>query len=282
MADSSAKPRAGQADYARAGSAEANAGGGAHRHAGRRFAPRPLPTLAAALLVPLFVALGQWQWGKAGVKGDRQALLDTRSAEAPVHLSATPVDAETLRYRRIVVRGVWEPQRQILIDNRIYRERAGYHVLTPLRIEGGTTRVLINRGWIPALPEHSRVPVVDTPAGPVEISGLAIVPSPRFFTLGTDAGSAAGAKTQWQPVWQNLDLARYRAVAAALEADGANPFTLQPIVVQMAPDSAGGGFAREWPRPDERIERHLGYALQWWSFAATTVLIWLFVNFRRP
>ncbi|MBA3995674.1 MAG: SURF1 family protein [Candidatus Accumulibacter sp.] len=285
MADSSAKPRAGQADYARAGSAEANAGGGAHGRAGRRFAPRLLPTLAAALLVPLFVALGQWQWGKAAVKDDLQTLLDTRSAEAPVQLAATPVDAAALRYRRIVVRGVWEPQRQILIDNRIYRERAGYHVLTPLRIEGGATRVLVNRGWIPALPEHSRVPVVDTPAGPVDVSGLAIVPSARFFTLGADAGSAAGTGTQWQTVWQNLDLARYRAVVEALEADGANgaeDFALQPVVVQMAPDSAGGGFAREWPRPDERIERHLGYALQWWSFAATTVLIWLFVNFRRP
>lgn len=236
---------------------------------GRRFAPRLLPTLAAALLVPLFVALGQWQWDKAAVKGDRQALLDARGAEPPVRLPASAADAESLRYRRVIARGEWEPARQILIDNRVHRERAGYHVLTPLRIDGGPLRVLVNRGWVPALPEHHRLPAIATPDGTVEIAGTAIVPGTRFFTLGGEAP----ADGPWRAVWQNLDLARYRAAV---------DFPLQPVVVQMAADSAGGGFVREWPRPDERIERHLGYALQWWSFAATTVLIWLFVNFRRP
>jgi surfeit locus 1 family protein len=58
-------------------------------------------------------------------------------------------------------------------------------------------------------------------------------------------------------------------------------FPVQPVVIQMDPDSAGGGFVREWPRPDERIERHLGYAWQWYGFAATLVAIWLVVNIRR-
>jgi cytochrome oxidase assembly protein ShyY1 len=73
-------------------------------------------------------------------------------------------------------------------------------------------------------------------------------------------------------VWQNLDLARY-----AREV----PFPLQLVVIQLSPDSSAGGFAREWPRPDERIERHVGYAFQWWGFAIATVIIWLVVNLRR-
>lgn len=73
-------------------------------------------------------------------------------------------------------------------------------------------------------------------------------------------------------VWQNLNLARYAKAVT---------FPLQPLVIQLSPESAAGGFAREWPRPDERIERHVGYALQWWGFAAVTVVIWLVVNFRR-
>lgn len=272
MADSSAKPRAGQADYARSAADAANV----RQRGTGSFAPRWLPTLAALLLVPFFIALGQWQWGKATVKGDLQVLLDARSAEPPALLPATPVDAASLRYRRVLVRGVWDTQRQILIDNRIHHERAGYHVLTPLRIEGGTTRVLVDRGWIPALPEHRQVPRVDTPGGPVEVTGMAVIPSPYFFTLGAETavqdGSTSLVETPWQSVWQNLDLARYRAAV---------DFPVQPVVIQMAPDSAGTGFVRDWPRPDERIERHLAYALQWWSFAATTVLIWLFVNLRR-
>ena len=58
-------------------------------------------------------------------------------------------------------------------------------------------------------------------------------------------------------------------------------FPLQPVVVQLDPASAAGGFARAWPRPDERLEKHLSYALQWWGFALATVAIWIAVNLRR-
>jgi len=234
-----------------------------------RFRPRLLPTLAAALLVPLFISFGQWQWNKATVKGDLQALLDARSAAPAVLLPASPVDAPALRYRKVIVRGRYEPAHQILIDNRIYHEQAGYHVVTPLRIEGSEMRVLVNRGWVPALAEHSQSPHVATPDGPVEIAGMAIVPSSRFFTLGA---AEPASPTEWPSVWQNLDLARY---AKAVD------FPVQPVVIQLAADSNAGGFAREWPRPDERLEKHVSYALQWWGFAATTVLIWLVVNLRR-
>ncbi|HEX5803074.1 MAG TPA: hypothetical protein VFY24_08610, partial [Azospira sp.] len=58
-------------------------------------------------------------------------------------------------------------------------------------------------------------------------------------------------------------------------------FPLQPIVLQLDPASAGGGgFVRDWPRPDERIERHVGYAWQWYGFAAATLGIWLFFLLR--
>ncbi|MFZ2852626.1 MAG: SURF1 family protein [Rhodocyclaceae bacterium] len=249
-------------DYARAAGCAAIA----RIPAARRFRPRLLPTLAAALLVPLFVAFGQWQWNKAGIKGERQALRDARSAEAPLQLPATPVDAETLRYRRVVVRGSYEPAQQILIDNRIYREEAGYHVLTPLRIEGSQMRVLVNRGWIAALAEHHRLPEVATPDGVVEVSGMAVVPGTRFFTLG---GAKPGSA---QRVWQNPDLPGYARTVG---------FPLQPVLIELAPESPAGGFARDWPRPDERRERHVGYALQWWGFALATLAIWIAVNFRR-
>jgi len=59
-------------------------------------------------------------------------------------------------------------------------------------------------------------------------------------------------------------------------------FPLQPVVLQLDADSPAGGFVREWPRPDDRRQTNLGYALQWWSFAATTVVLWLLLNFRKP
>jgi surfeit locus 1 family protein len=221
--------------------------------------------LLVAVLVPLFVSLGNWQWHKAAVKAERQATLDARAGEAPVLLPSTPVDAEAMRYRRVVVHGRFEPAHQILIDNRIHREQAGYHVVTPLRIEGSDLRVLVDRGWVPAGHSRAVLPSVDTPSGLVTLTATAVMPGTRFFTLGPQATRIdwrdAGAR-----VWPNLDLARFRQAV---------DFPLQPVILQLDPDSPAG-FVREWARPDERIERHVGYALQWYGFAVAVVAIWAY------
>ena len=218
-----------------------------------------------AVLVPTFVSLGLWQWNKAAGKEARQSLLDARGHEPVVQLAAAAVDAESLRYRHVTVRGRYEPQFQILIDNRVHQERAGYHVVTPLRIEGSDMRVLVNRGWVPAALDR-KLPSVETPSGEVDLLATAVIPGTRFFTLAPEQTGSG-----WQTLWQNLDLARYRQAV---------DFRLQPIVLQLEPESAGGGFVREWPRFDERIERHIGYAWQWFGFAVATVGIWLFFVLR--
>ena len=223
------------------------------------------------MLVPLFICAGQWQWNKAASKAQLQAQLDARRGEPAVEAPKTRVDAQSLsvlRYREVVATGRYETEHQILIDNRTQHGQAGYHVITPLRIDGSEVRVLVNRGWLPALAEHSRVPEFTTPTGTVEVSGTAIIPATRFFTLA----SVNAVKPGWQVVWQNLDLAAY-ALAAG--------FPIQPFVIELDAQSPAGGFVREWRAPDDKREINLGYAFQWWAFAATTAALWLVLNFRR-
>jgi surfeit locus 1 family protein len=220
--------------------------------------------LLVIVLVAAFISLGLWQWRKYEAKTNLQAELDARSRSAVVAMSAAPVDAESLRYRHVSLRGEFETGRQILVDNRVHHERAGYHVVTPLRLAGSEIRVLVNRGWIPAGSSRSFVPVVASPPGEVELTGIAVVPGTRFFTL-------APAPAGWQPVWQNLDLGAFAAAA---------PWPVQPVVVQLDAD-APHGFAREWPRPDERAEVHRSYALQWFGFALSSIAIWLWFVLRK-
>ncbi|WP_235943300.1 SURF1 family protein [Zoogloea dura] len=233
---------------------------------GRRFRPSPWGGLLALAVAAGCIQLGNWQHGKADRKAAAQALLDQRTQDGAIRLGGAAVDADDLRSRPVVVRGRFETGRQFLVDNRIQREQAGYHVITPLRIEGSDMRVLVNRGWIPASDQHADLPTVLTPDEPLELRGTVIVPGQRFFTLGPEPAGDA-----WQPVWQNLDLARFRTFA---------PWPLQPVVIQLDPASPAG-FGREWPRPDERLERHLSYALQWYGFAASALLIWLALAWRR-
>lgn len=222
--------------------------------------------LLLAVLLPTFISLGLWQWRKAETKTAMQLELDVRSSGLPVAMPTVPTDAESLRYRRVILRGTFDASRQVLIDNRLHQEQAGYHVITPLRLEGSSMHVLINRGWLPAAADHRILPQATVPPGTIELTGIAVVPGQRFFNLAPQPSSG------WDPVWQNLDLERFRQVVT---------YPLQPVVIQLDPEALGG-YLREWPRPDERAERHRSYALQWFGFAAASLGIWAYFLFRRP
>ncbi|MCX7628489.1 MAG: SURF1 family protein [Methylophilaceae bacterium] len=230
------------------------------------FRPPLLPTIAAALLVVGMAKLGFWQYDKAEQKKTLQATFDARLAEAPVALPDRITDPESWRYRRIRATGYYDPKFQILLDNQVENGMAGYHVITPFRVEGASTVLLVDRGWIP-MGDRSRLPSVDTPAGKVEVIGFVWLPSTKFYELAPPP-----VTTIWQTVWENMDMARYAKVSG---------LEIYPFVLRLDASSTAGGFVRNWARPAERIETHIGYAWQWWGFAIAVVAIWLFVNFKR-
>ena len=74
-------------------------------------------------------------------------------------------------------------------------------------------------------------------------------------------------------VWQNLDIPRYEA---------ATGLTVLPVIVeQTAPAAPGDDLVREWPAPDLGAEKHMSYMLQWFAFAATTLVLWGWTTWRR-
>ena len=226
------------------------------------------PSLATLALLPLMIGLGLWQLDRAAQKQLLQAEYDRRQQEPAVQLVSVLEPPEALRFRRVVARGRYEPEHQILIDNRVHRGQAGYHVLTPLRLGDGSVRVLVNRGWVPLGQDRAVLPVIETPRGLVEVTGLAAVPQTKGFHLGGAKPPGEG----WQPVWQYLDLDVFRDNVA---------FPLQPIVILLDPDSANGGFVRQWARLDAGIATHQGYAFQWFSLAAALAAIYILLNTRK-
>jgi surfeit locus 1 family protein len=222
------------------------------------------------LLVALFVALGQWQWGKAERKAAAQALLDTHAVEASIRLPATRIaDADAFHYRRVVVQGHYRAEGQILLDNQMMDEQVGYRVLTPFVIVGGKTEVMVDRGWVAAPADRRLLPddvLRAVSPAPTLLAGTAVVPSRKHFALAADTAPAGGNAR-----WQFLDLDRYASEAKA---------ELQPVIIRLDPGQPDG-YLRVWPRPDDRNERHLSYALQWFGFAASTVGIWAWFGLRR-
>lgn len=222
--------------------------------------------LFVALLLPAFLALGFWQLRKAETATALQTALEDCARAAPGEMPVTPVEATQLRHRRYVLRGRYDPAGQILLDNRIHRERAGYHVLTPLRLDGADMHVLVDRGWVPAAPDRRTLPEVAPPPDRIVVTGIAVEPPARVFTLGDPVAILPGAS-----VWQQLDFPRLRAALGR---------PLQPVVVRLDA-AAEHGYVRDWPRADERALRNRGYAWQWFGFALAAPAIWLFVVLRR-
>lgn len=226
-----------------------------------------LPTMTALLFTGIFCALGIWQLHRAEEKTALQAEYDRRALQAPVPLGSTVLSADALQFYRVEAKGLYESDYALLLDNRVHHGVAGYHVLTPLRIAGGETRVLVNRGWVPLGADRAQLPAIDPPRGAVTVTGVAVVPRPGF-TLGTPDALRPDRVT----TWQQLDLARYAAETR---------FALQPIVILLDPQSPAGGFVRDWARLDTGIAVHQGYAFQWFALAVTVLVLLAYWSARE-
>jgi surfeit locus 1 family protein len=227
-----------------------------------RFTPRLVPTLAAAVMLALLLSLGRWQVSRAHEKEERQALYEARLAAPPFRLAGPVDDGGALLYRRLEATGRYQPTQQIYIDNRLHQGRAGFHVITPLQLEGTSATVLVNRGWVARTAEYPRPPAVAVPEGPVTVTGLATLPPARVLELSAD--TVAGS------VWQNLSIARYRERTKQ---------DVLPFVLLAAAPAPGAAPVIE--QPDAGVAKHKEYALTWFSLAATVVALWLGLNLRR-
>ncbi len=224
------------------------------------FRFRWVPTLMLALPIPLFITLGFWQLERADQKREQARVLAARAEMPALELNEPISEPEALRFRKLKARGLFESDGQILIENRRQGNRNGFHVITPLRIADSDMRVLVNRGWIPAVSggNPGSAPV---PEGEVTVTGGSHIPSPPALVLhgGTDAAKDWGAR------WPYLTVDLYAA---------AKGHRVQPVVILQDPGNPDG-FLRSWPREKPKEGMHIGYAIQWFAFALIALVLWL-------
>jgi surfeit locus 1 family protein len=206
---------------------------------GYSFRPRAWALALTAAACVAFIALGNWQ---------------ARRAEEKRALGAQ------LEKKRVVLSGEFRPEYTVFLDNRIRNHRAGYEVITPLRLDG--EHVLVNRGWVEAGRTREVLPQVRTPAGKVRVEGLALEHLPRVLSLEKNASGK---------VRQSLDIGEFAAQTG---------LRLRPMFLEQH-SPADDGLARDWPRPDAGVQMHESYSLQWYSFAALAVVLFVVLSFRR-
>lgn len=230
------------------------------------FQPRLIPGIAALATVALFVSLGQWQSGKAQRRSAEIEQHQARSQQGAWRLGAALVDAQEVQDMPVTVRGTYEAQKQFFIDNRQENGKPGLHVITPLKLQDSEVRILVNRGWVGWGVSRGNIPTVEVPAGTVEVTGLAAIPSTKKFFL-------MPAHEDSNPrLWTRLDLSRFEATY---------PGALQPVVVLQNPDDAQDTLVRKWPPPEDRVAMHKSYALQWYGMAVALIIFYLVASLRK-
>ena len=230
---------------------------------------RALVWAVALAAMALTASLGRWQLSRAAEKEASQAAVAERQRlpaldGASLAQALSDDQARELLHRAITLRGQWLADRTVFLDNRPMARQTGFYVLTPLRLTGSDRVVLVQRGWAPRHQvDRSLLPPVQTPTGEVQVSGRIAAHPPRVYQLGQEQGGA---------IRQNLDLDAWRAETG---------LPLAPMLVVQT-GAASDGLQRDWPEAASGVEKHYGYAFQWFGLCTLIGLLLLWFQVVRP
>jgi surfeit locus 1 family protein len=235
-----------------------------------RFKLRWVPLVATVIVVAAGVVLGQWQTRRGDEKQAILMRMDERQAAPAITFGPAlwQADLHEQEFRRIRLKGEFITQWTTYLDNRPYNGAPGLYVLTPFKIADSEHSVLVERGWVPLnLTDRSNVPALPPPSGMQEIEGVLRLGAGHLLQLGKADVPRPGA------LMQNLE------IPAFAKASG---FGLLPFVIEQHADAGNthDGLTRDWPAPALGIERHRGYAVQWYALALMAILFFVVTGFR--
>jgi surfeit locus 1 family protein len=232
----------------------------------RSFAPRPFTTLLTIALIAMLLALGRWQLHRAA---EKQQLYDSFTAGADSTRSIDLNTPKLPRYQHVEANGHYDTTRQILIDNMVMGESAGYFVITPFALQAGGW-LLVNRGWVPLGASRAERPAIPVNAELRRVRGRADnLPSPGIH-MGTPAAltppfPVVANFPQYGEIAKLVNESSWVGAAEVLDLDAGEP----------------NGFVRRWSAPGFAPMRHIGYAVQWFGLALALAVIYVVTNFRR-
>jgi surfeit locus 1 family protein len=176
---------------------------------------RRLTLLALVLVAAVFVRLGFWQLERAA----NRAAVEAR-AEPPRELGlGADWTAEELDQRRVEASGEFDHSHEIVIRGQAFQGTPGVLVVTPLRLAGSDSAVLVLRGFVPS-----------ADAVRADISSLREPGEVRVRGLATAIANGSGHPLEHdgRTTWARLDLAALRARL---------PYPVLPVLLRQTPDS---------------------------------------------
>jgi surfeit locus 1 family protein len=231
---------------------------------------RLLGTLVILVAGAICVRLGVWQLDRLAQRRDFNHHVLAAQEMAPLDLPSSE-DLSMQEYRTVRAEGTYDFEHQFAIRNQFYNGENGFDLITPLLFgtqasdgQAGAEAVLVDRGWIPAATNGSASDwrKYDEPsrAGVAGLLRLAVA-APSLAGLAEPTPVARNGRIDF---WIFMDI------------DGIQkqlPYSLMAVYIQKSPepDSVSPPIAVT-PTLDLSEGPHLGYAMQWFGFAALFVV----------
>lgn len=235
---------------------------------------RILTTLIVIAAVGVMIRLGIWQLDRLEQRRAFNARVSKQLKEPALQLNDAILENEIsatqltgMEYREVIVFGVYDFDNQVALRNQVWNSRLGVDLIAPLKIEGTEEVVLIDRGWIPNEEKTADSWDPFNQPGTVEVRGMI-----RLSKAKPDFGSRIDPTPKPGKslvVWNNVNV---QGIENQL------PYDVLPVYIQRGPDPSLPANLDAWSRdalpygklPEIELTEgpHLGYAIQWFTFAA--------------
>lgn len=210
----------------------------------------------ASVLTLVFARLGFWQIARMHQRQALNAELASRAVGSPVELSQLPTDTAKAHYRHVRVHGTYDYANEILLTLRSRDGSPGVNLVTPVRMTGTDTALLLVRGWVYS-PDGMTVDSQKWRERPT-------VNAAGFVETYPPARSGANQSPTHPNAYRWLD---------RQELSRRFKYPLEPYYVVLT--TPGDTMAHDPPRlsvPPMDEGPHRSYAIQWFSFAAISII----------
>lgn len=221
--------------------------------------------ILAMFFIAIFTSMGFWQLSRANEKKILLKKFAQRTDVPPLTASAIKKPGDWRFYQATLI-GEFDNAHTIFLDNKTHEGKIGYEVYTPFKTANLAVPILVDRGFIEASYDRKVLPAVRAITGNITITGMLNLP-PSYVSIG---------KLTYSPLntWPlRVEYINLRELAPLLQQ------LIFPYVLNITPTHPAA-YAVKWQIVAMQPEKHMGYALQWFAFALTLLI--LFVALNRP
>ena len=223
-----------------------------------------LPSILITATFAFLVSLGFWQLERADDKRGIEASIKQANTGS-VELIKKEELLQSKEYYEVRLQGKYLSDKQFIYDNQIVDQVSGYYVLTPFALEGQSKAILINRGFIPWNGRRDKLADIVIGQETREIKVQISKSIKRMELKPSEVG------IQFPVLIQSIDL---QDMADRAKVDFSS-------VIGLLDASASNGFIRKWEPYTGSIEKHVGYAVQWFLMALVLAIIGIRIAIKQ-